>query len=436
MWVREGDAGPLFFFSGKEMTERDLPRCKTVLDNGLIVVTRRMSHVRSVCVGLSVPAGSRHESRRTNGVSHFVEHMLFKGTERRSAREIASEVDAVGGEINAFTSREYTTYYIKVLDEYLERAVDILADLFLHSRFDRAELEKEREVILEEIRMQEDQPEEQVHDLIQEVIWPDNALGYPVAGRAETVAVLDRDDLLDHVRGAYLRPGVVLSCAGNVEHEHCAALAAERFREFAVRGRGPAAVQARYRPGRRVVTKELEQVHLCLSVPGLPQGHPDRYAFHLLNTILGANMSSRLFQEVREARGLAYAVYSYVSSFRDAGSLTVYTASAPAKIGEIVRVIRDELARLASEPVSEEELDKAKAYVKGGLLLSQESSFSVMSRTAREEIYFGREEPLDEILQGIREVTPRRVLDCGRRALREELFSLASIGPVGEEDLR
>ena len=417
------------------MAERESPRRKTVLDNGLTVVTRRMPHVRSVSVGLWVPAGSRHENPRTSGVSHFVEHMLFKGTDRRSARQIASEVDAVGGEINAFTGREYTAYYIKVLDEYLERAVDILADLFLHSRFDPAELEKEREVILEEIRMQEDQPEEQVHDLIQEVIWPENPLGYPVAGRAGTVAALARDDLLDHVRGAYLRPGVVLACAGNVDHERCAAAAEARFREFAARGQGPAAAEARYRPGRRAVTKELEQVHLCLAAPGMSQTHPRRYALHLLNTVLGANMSSRLFQEVREARGLAYAVYSYVSSYRDAGSLTVYTAAAPSKIGEIVRVVREELARLASEPVAEEELDKAKAYLKGGLLLSLESSSSVMSRAAREEIYFGREEPLEEMLARIGEVTPAQVLACARDTLRDDLLSMASIGPVAQEDL-
>ncbi|NOY53849.1 MAG: insulinase family protein [Deltaproteobacteria bacterium] len=418
----------------KNKTQQGLFR-KTVLPNGLTVLTEKMPHVRSVCIGIWVPTGSRFETKEKNGISHFLEHMFFKGTEKRSALDIAMEVDSLGGEMNAFTSREQTTYYIKVLDTHLRLALDILTDIFLHSTLDAKELERERQVILEEIRMQEDQPEDLVHDVMNEMIWPDQALGFPVAGREENVIALNREDLVAYVREMYNREKLVISCAGNIEHEKFVADIAEYFKDFSSMEKARVPVPPRFVPGMKVLTRELEQVHLCLSLPGVAQADPDRFAFYILNTLLGANMSSRLFQEVREKRGLAYSVYSYLSSYRDGGNLTIYTGANRDRIREVLEVIRVELDRIARHPVTAKELHRAKEYMKGGLMLSLESSSSVMSRIAKQEISLEGYQSVDEIVRQVEAVTADRIREIAAKCFQKDRIALAAIGPVEEKDL-
>ena len=408
---------------------------KTDLANGITVVTEKMPHVRSVCIGVWVPTGSRYEKPEQNGISHFLEHMFFKGTEKRSALDIAVEVDSLGGEMNAFTSRENTTYYIKVLDEHQPVAVDILADIFLHSRFDEAELEKERHVILEEIRMQDDQPEDHVHDVINEVIWPDQPIGFPVAGREASVSAIGRSDLVDYVTTMYTKNRIVVACAGHVDHDRIVADVARGFEGFAGKKDPAAFPQPRYKAGREVLTKKLEQVHLCLALPGIPVNHPDRFAYYVLNTTLGSNMSSRLFQEVREKRGLAYSVYSYLAGFSNGGSLTIYAGASRQKIDEVITVIREQLRQLAANPITDAELARAKAYMKGGLILSLESSSSVMSRLAKQELYFDAYETIEETVAKIDRVTAAKVQEMAAESFQESQLAAAAIGPVDQDEL-
>jgi predicted Zn-dependent peptidase len=408
---------------------------KTDLPNGITVVTEKMGHVRSVCIGIWVPAGSRYERREENGVSHFLEHICFKGTSRRTALDIAVEVDSVGGEMNAFTSREHTTYYIKVLDEHLGVALDILSDVFLHSKFEEGEMEKERQVILEEIRMQEDQPDDHVHDLINEVIWPGQAIGLPIAGREESVAEIQRKDLLEYVQNAYRKDRIIISCAGKVDHDRCVSLISEGFHAFSGERKPAPLSLPRYEAGIEVLTKDLEQVHLCVAMPGLSLNHPNRFAHYVLNTTLGSNMSSRLFQEIREKRGLAYSVYSYLSSFSDAGSMTIYTGASREKMEAVLEVIRGQLRNLSRNPISDEELTRAKSYLKGGLLLSLESSSSVMSRIAKQELYFEGYESIEETVKKIEEVTSAKVQEIAAENFQENRFSFAAIGPVERKEL-
>ncbi len=416
-------------------TTQDVLFQKTSLENGITIVTGKMPHVRSICMGLWVPTGSRHESYKQNGISHFVEHMLFKGTEKRSVLDIATAVDSLGGEMNAFTSRENTAYYIKVLDEHFGTALDILSDIFLHSVFDKMELEKERQVIIEEIRLQEDQPEEHVHDLIQQVIWSGQPLGFPIAGRIESISSLNREGLVDFIQSVYRRTGIVISCAGNVDHQGLVRTITETFGDFSIRNKKNPSDAPRYHAETSVMTKDLEQVHLCLSFPGIPQKHPDRYAFYILNNILGGNMSSRLFQEVREKRGLAYSVYSYLSSYTDSGAVTIYAGAGRERIKEVNDVIRKELYTLAHEAVSDGELANAKKYVKGGLLLSLESSSSNMSRIAKQELNLEKHQSIDEIIEEIERVSSEKLLEIAAENFQPEQMSLAAIGPIDKEEL-
>ncbi|MEA3509009.1 MAG: pitrilysin family protein, partial [candidate division NC10 bacterium] len=304
------------------MTPRGVYR-KEVLDNGLVILTERMPEVQSISIGVWIPVGSRKEEERQAGISHFIEHMLFKGTERRSAEEIAAAIDSVGGILDAFTSREYTCYYAKVLGEHLPLAVDILADLVLHSRFDPADVEKERAVILQEIKMVEDNPDDQIHDLFTQTIWADHPLGRPILGPRETLSQIGRDEMAKFMDDSYRPDQAIISAAGGLDHQSLVDLVVAAFGDWEGRSQpGPSSP-----PISRVTTvnedRDLSQVHLCLGVKGLAYAHRDRYTLSILNTILGGGMSSRLFQEVREKRGLVYSIYSYTASYRDGGLLVV-----------------------------------------------------------------------------------------------------------------
>ncbi|MGH7394006.1 MAG: M16 family metallopeptidase [Candidatus Methylomirabilales bacterium] len=404
---------------------------KAVLANGLTVLTERMAAVRSVSLGTWIAVGSRNEEASQAGISHFLEHMLFKGTERRSAEAIAQEIEAVGGRLDAFTSREHTCYYAKVLGEHLPVAVDLLADLLLHPRLDRADVEKERGVILQEIRMVEDSPDDEIHDLFAQAIWGEHPLGRSILGRPQTLEALTREDLRAYLAGHYRPHRTVLAAAGDLDHDSVV----ELLRAHLGTWDGPAAAAPPpapplARPATVVKDRDVSQVHLCLGVEGLPYAHRDRYALNLVNTVLGGGMSSRLFQEVREKRGLVYSVYSYLASYRDAGLLVIYAGCGEAALEEVLGCIREECARLVAHPIGAEELRRAKEQLKGNLLLGLESTSSRMTRLAKMEMYFGRTFSLDAIIRGIEEVTPERFQQVAQACFAGERFTQTTIGPL------
>jgi predicted Zn-dependent peptidase len=404
---------------------------KAVLPNGLTVLTERMAAVRSVSLGAWIAVGSRNEEASQAGISHFLEHMLFKGTERRSAEAIAQEIEAVGGRLDAFTSREHTCYYAKVLGEHLPVAVDLLADLLLHPRLDRADVEKERGVILQEIRMVEDSPDDEIHDLFAQAIWGEHPLGRSILGRPQTLEALTREDLRAYLAGHYRPHRTVLAAAGDLDHDRVV----ELLRAHLGTWDGPASAASPpapplARPATVVKDRDVSQVHLCLGVEGLPYTHRDRYALNLVNTVLGGGMSSRLFQEVREKRGLVYSIYSYLASYRDAGLLVIYAGCGEGALEEVLGCIREECARLVAHPIEAEELRRAKEQLKGNLLLGLESTSSRMTRLAKMEMYFGRTFSLDAIIRGIEEVTPERFQQVAQACFAGERFTQTTIGPL------
>jgi predicted Zn-dependent peptidase len=378
---------------------------REVLPNGLTLLTEAMPHVRSVAIGIWLKRGSRHEMPRETGISHFIEHMVFKGTRNRSAEEIAAQVDSIGGHMDAFTAKEYASFHLKVLDEHLPLAVEILADIVLNPLFDPLEMTKEKKVILEEIKMVEDTPDDLVMELFTQSFWPDHPLGRPILGTRRSVLGFARDELLAFFRSVYQPRNIVISAAGHLDHASTSELVRRHFGALGSGGNGRAVRPPR--PAARVVTrskKELEQVHLCLGTPAYPQAHRDRYGAYILNTVLGGSMSSRLFQNVREKRGLVYSISSGVTSYSDAGSLTVYAGTSLDSVGEVVRLTVEELKRMKGEAIPGEELRRAKDHLKGSLMLSLENTGSRMSYLARQEIYFGRTFGLDETLAEIEAV--------------------------------
>jgi len=405
---------------------------KTVLDNGIRVISEHIPHLHSVSIGVWVATGSRHERESERGISHFIEHMLFKGTERRSARDIAREIDSVGGVLNAFTSREHTCYYAKVLDSFLPRAVDLLADIMLNSVFADEEVEKERQVILQEIGMIEDTPDDLIHDLFARSFWPGHPLGKPIIGTTESVGSFTGDMALEYRRRRYLPGDIIISAAGRVDHDELVKLLAP----FAAMTRGKAEDASSGVPvpsgGVERFYRDLEQVHLCVGTRGINHTHADRHAGYLMNTLLGSGMSSRLFQEIRERRGLVYSVYSYLSNFTDAGSLVVYAGAEEGRIAEVVDLTLAELRRLKMEPVPAEELEAARNHFSGHLLLSLENSENRMTRLAKTELHFGRDIPVEELLEAFRQVTPEDILALANDLFDDSSLSLALIGRVAD----
>ena len=404
---------------------------KEVLPNGLTLLTESMPHVRSVAVGVWLKRGSRHETEAQTGISHFIEHMVFKGTKTRSAETIAAEVDSIGGHMDAFTAKEYAAFHLKVLDEHLSLAVDILGDIVLNPLFDPAEMTKEKKVIFEEINMVEDTPDDLVIENLTEAFWPDHPLGRPILGTKKSVSSFKRDALASFFRSVYRPSNIVVSAAGHLEHEAAAALVKRHFEALekgGARGNGRPP-----RPAAKIVArskKELEQVHLCLGAPAYPHGHADRYGAYIMNTVLGGSMSSRLFQNVREKRGLAYSISSGVTAYSDAGILTVYAGTSLDSVDEVVRLTVEEFRRMIDEPLPAEELRRAKDHLKGSLMLSLENTGSRMSHLARQEIYFGRHFTLDEIMAGIESVEAPDVQRIASEVLAGDL-SLSILGNLG-----
>jgi len=378
---------------------------REVLENGLTLVTESIPAVRSVAVGVWLKRGSRHESEEQSGISHFIEHMVFKGTTNRSAEQIAAEVDSIGGYMDAFTAKEYASFHLKVLDEHLPLAVEILGDIVMNPLFDAIEMAKEKKVIFEEINLVEDTPDDLVMELFTQAFWPRHPLGRPILGTKSSVSRFRREDLAAFFARVYHPGNILIAAAGHLEHRDTAKLVRRHFGELR-HGRTPADGRSP-RTAARTVTRskrELEQVHICLGTRAYPQAHPDRYVGYVLNTVLGGSMSSRLFQNVREKRGLVYSISSGVAAYSDAGILSVYAGTNRESAGEVVRLTLEEVRRLRGEPLPTSELRRAKDHLKGSLMLSLENTGARMSNLARQEIYFSRQFELDELLAGIEAV--------------------------------
>jgi predicted Zn-dependent peptidase len=404
---------------------------KTILANGVRVISERVPSMHTVAMGIWVANGSRNETSENNGIAHFIEHLLFKGTERRTARQISLEMDSMGGILNAFTGHEYVCYYGKVLAKYLPRMTDLLSDIFLYSAFPADEIERERKVILQEIKMRDDSPDEAIHDRFHQNFWSGDSLGFSILGTEETICGLSRETIMEYKHSRYRPDDIIISAAGNVVHEELVRLVSDQF----------SAVQSDWRPfeksfrpkgghTRHLHERDLEQTLICLGTRALQQDHPDRYAMHLLTTILGGGMSSRLFQEVREKRGLAYSVHSYVISHADSGALVVYAGTEQKHCREVIDIALSEMIRIKQELVSQAELDSSREQIKGKLLMSLESSDSLMTRLAKNEIYLGRDLPIEQILAGFDAVTRDDVLDIAGRLFDGECLSLDIMGRI------
>jgi len=408
-------------------SERNIRR--TVLPNGLIVLTERMEHVRSVAMGVWMRVGSRHEVPELNGISHFVEHMVFKGTKSRSAQRIAREVDAIGGNLDAFTGKETVCFNIKVLDEHLTTALDVLSDLVLNPVFASEEIARERGVILEEIKMDEDNPDTLVHEIFMQNFWKGHPLGKPILGTRETVRSFEQNTLVRFFEQRFQAGNMVFSAAGNLEHDSFVEMIARHFSSLAPGGVLSSDSAPTVTPRIHLRNKKsLEQVQLCLGVQAPPIADESRYATLLLNTILGGGMSSRLFQTVREERGLVYAIYSDLAPYRDTGSLCVYAGTSSDRAVQVIELIMEEFRRLKSEPLQPGELRRAQDQLKGNLVLSLESSMSRMSNLARQQMYFERFFGLDEIIERVDAVTEDQVMAMAKDLFNADRVALTLLG--------
>jgi len=416
--------------------------CRTVLPNGMRVLTEAIPTMRSVSFGIWVGVGSRDETPTLAGVSHFLEHLLFKGTERRSALEISAALEAVGGETNAFTTREYTCYYARVLDEDLQLAVDVICDLVSASVLDEADVETERGVILEEIAMHDDEPGDAVHDRLYQAIFGEHPLGRPISGTVESVSALTHRQVIDFYRDRYVAPHMVVAAAGNLEHSAVVAAVGEAFakvRRFAVSAE-PAGLRTTGSavPTRKeiyVQHRDTEQANLLFGCPAPARLDQRRFALGVLNNALGGGMSSRLFQEIREKRGLAYSVYSYTSQYADAGVFGVYAGCAPARADEVLSLIRAELDAVAGGGLSDEVINRGKGMLKGSLVLGLEDTGSRMSQLGKGEMLYGELLGVDELLRQINAVTPEQVRSVASAVLSQQM-ALAVVGPFPEDGFR
>ncbi|UZD48473.1 M16 family metallopeptidase [Peribacillus frigoritolerans] len=398
---------------------------KYTCQNGVRIVLENIPTVRSAAIGVWIKTGSRNETPELNGVSHFLEHMFFKGTTKRNAREIAESFDSIGGQVNAFTSKEYTCYYAKVMDNHASYALEILADMFFNSTFDGEELKKEKNVVYEEIKMYEDTPDDIVHDLLSKAIYENHPLGYPILGTENTLETFNSDTLKKYVHDMYTPDKVVVSIAGNVDEK----LIKEVESYFGSYQGGEdrlELVKPSFHENRITRKKDTEQAHLCLGYNGLEIGNDKTYSLITLNNILGGSMSSRLFQDVREQRGLAYSVYSYHSSYQDSGMVTVYGGTGTNQLDSLYETIQETLDTLKRDGITEKELRNSKEQLKGSLMLSLESTNSRMSRNGKNELMLGEHRSLDDIIIKIDEVTEETVNELANQIFTEHSLSLVS----------
>jgi len=410
---------------------------KLILDNGIRLVTERIPTLKSVTIGIWVDVGSRDEGPAQAGYSHFIEHMFFKGTTTRSATDISREIDALGGEMNAFTTRETTAFYVKVLDQHLPKALDLLSDLFLRSRLGKKEVEKEKQVILEEIRMVQDDPEDLVQELHTKLVMGRHPLSRSILGRESTVAQISRQDLLRYIAMHYHPEKIVIAVAGNFDLPKLEATIARTFGKY----RNPSrAVPSKRWPaelcgGVTMKQKPLEQVHLCVGLPGVAAGHKDRYAVYALNSVLGGSVSSRLFQEIREKRGLSYSIYSFLSGYSDSGTVTVYAGTQAREVERVLDLACREIRKLAKQGIDRDELKRTKDQMKGGLMLSLESSHSRMNKLAKDELIAGSHTTLEEMILEIDAVTEQQVFHVAQDSFMSKQIALTGLGPLSSRQV-
>lgn len=407
---------------------------KTKLSNGVRVVTETIPYVRSVTAGFWLKVGSRNEDEHELGISHMIEHMMFKGTTRRTARQIAETIDATGGQLNAFTDKEHTCYYGKVPDQHMALLIDVLSDMLLNSLFDADEIEKEKGVVLEEIRMYEDSPDELAHEALAENLLQPHPLGRPVLGTPASVQSFSSEDLLSYIARHYVPSNLVISVVGNIKHDEVVACIAQHF--SAMVGPPPAKPNTLIPVGcgTSVKTKDTEQMHICLGVPGLSRKDEDKYALHVLDTALGGGMSSRLFQSLREEKGLVYSTYSYHVCYEDVGTVAVYAGTSPGNAAKVIDLIKGECEKIATEGLRQEELNRAKEQLKGSLLLGLENLGVRMNRLAKAELHDERLLTPDELMGKVEAVGPEDIRRVGRRLFGQTPFSVAVVGPSSRSE--
>ncbi|PGS47158.1 pitrilysin family protein [Bacillus sp. AFS041924] len=397
--------------------------------NGVRVVIENISTVRSVALGVWIKTGSYNETPELNGVSHFLEHMFFKGTKTRNAKEIAESFDSIGGQVNAFTSKEYTCYYAKVLDTHADYALEVLGDMFFNSTFDEGELEKEKNVVLEEIKMYDDTPDDLVHDLLSKVMYENHPLGYPILGTEDTLKSFNGDTLRQYMKDFYTPDQVVISIAGNIDESFIQRVE-DLFGTYEGKKKEISFGIPTIHNGQISRKKETEQAHLCVGYRGLELGHSDLYPLIALNNILGGSMSSRLFQDVREQRGLAYSVFSYHSAYQDSGTVAIYAGTGKSQVNQLFETIQETLNILKAEGITEKELNNCKEQLKGNLMLGLESTNSRMSRNGKNELMLGKHRSLDEVIQLIDEVTIDKVNDIAKFVFTDD-YAVALVSPDG-----
>jgi predicted Zn-dependent peptidase len=407
---------------------------RTALPNGMLVLTESMPHMRSVSMGAWINSGSRDEPPAENGLSHFVEHMVFKGTTSRSAQDIAREVDSIGGNLDAFTGKESVCFNIKVLDENMLPGLDVLSDLVLHPQFSAADLAREQGVILEEIKMDEDNPDYLVHETFTQNFWKNHPLGRPILGTAKTVSSFTQETVFAHHARRFTPENIVFSAAGHLHHDEFVEAVEAKFGGLKPYGVRTIDTETTPEANPHITLKKkksLEQVQMCLGMPAPPVDHPDRFAIYMLNSMLGGGMSSRLFESIRENEGLAYSIYSELSPFRDSGSLSIYAGMSLDKTERVIALTLAELRRLKQQAVSDAELKRAKDQMKSNIVLGLESSSSRMSNLARQQMYFGRFFPIEEVIAAIDRVTPEDTLRIANQLFNPELLALTLLGNLG-----
>ncbi len=404
---------------------------KEYLKNGIPVIMAPMKEFRSVSTGIWVRTGSRFELPEENGISHFLEHIFFKGTEKRTQKDIAMEIDSIGGELNAFTSKETTTFYIRVLDQFLEKGMELLSDIFLNSTFPEEEIEKEKSIIKEEIKLVEDTPDDYIHDLFHQTIWDNSGLGQPILGRRETIKTFSREKLLNYKKKYYGTRDIVISCAGRFEPEKLIDLLNRFLGSMDAGSDPPEIIKPVFHSRKNIHKKDFSEVHLCLGVEAFELSSIYRYHISILNAILGGGVSSRLFQEIREKRGLAYSIYSYVTAFLDTGVWGVYAGTSKKRYNEVIELIMKEMTGL-KDTISEEELRKTKDQLKGNIILGLESTGNTMSHIARQEIYYKRYISLEETIKQIEKINLNEIKEIAERLVSSNNFAITLLGPVKE----
>ncbi|MBI3933229.1 MAG: insulinase family protein [Acidobacteria bacterium] len=402
---------------------------KQKLSNGLTLLTESMPHVRSVSLGIWLNSGSRQESPQRGGITHFIEHMVFKGTQTRTAEQIARSMDSIGGHLDAFTAKECVSFSTVVMDQHFTQALDVLSDLVLNPLFDPGDIKKERSVVLEEIKSEEDNPEYLLHELFTQQFWKNHPLGRPILGTRQTVAAFDRNAVQDQFAKVYYPNNMVIAVAGHLDHKRVADLVHKRFGGLTPQDHRPGQRRPVIQTHITLKNREfLEQAHLCLGVPSYPLAHERRYACYVLNTLLGGGMSSRLFQKIREKQGLVYSVFSELTPYRDTGGLLVCAGTSPVSVPRVITSIMEEFRDLKENPVSAEDLQRAKDQLKGSIMLSLESTSSRMSNLARQQMYFGRFVSLDEMIQKIEAVTAEELTAIAREFFRTDRIALTVLG--------